>query len=389
MLHGLYWLAANFASRTPTLLVVDDLHWTDEPSLRWLHYLARRLEGLPLLLLTGTRPPEQANPPALVGELLTDPLAVVIRPAVLGRESAAALARERLGNEPAPAFAAALRQVREAIRSTWLRCSTRCRSKGSHRRPRTRRTSSSWVREQSRTASRRVSAACRQKRPICCVRRRSSAIAPNSLSPPLSPALDSATALTAASALVRADLLRNENPLEFTHPVVRTAVLETLSAAARAHAHRAAAEAILEAGGAPEQAATHLVLTVPSRDRFRRHDAASGCRARAGAGSRTGSGRVSAPSAGRAAAHGRAGARALRARCRGAPERRCGVGTAPAPGGRRARGRDVVARDRARVLAGDGSRRGRSRHRRSISCDGRASACARSTSTCTGASRPG
>ncbi len=36
MLHGLYWLAANFASRTPTLLVVDDLHWADEPSLRWL-----------------------------------------------------------------------------------------------------------------------------------------------------------------------------------------------------------------------------------------------------------------------------------------------------------------------------------------------------------------
>ena len=61
MLHGLYWLAANFASRRPTLLVVDDLHWADEPSLRWLVYLARRLEGLPVLLLIGTRPPEQAN----------------------------------------------------------------------------------------------------------------------------------------------------------------------------------------------------------------------------------------------------------------------------------------------------------------------------------------
>ena len=45
-------------------------------------------------------------------------------------------------------------------------------------------------------------------------------------------------------------------------------MLETLSAAARAHAHRAAAEAILDAGGRPEQAATHLVLTVPSRDDF-------------------------------------------------------------------------------------------------------------------------
>ena len=63
MLHGLYWLAANFASRTPTLVVVDDVHWADEPSLRWLLYLARRLEGLPLLLLVGTRPPGQANIP--------------------------------------------------------------------------------------------------------------------------------------------------------------------------------------------------------------------------------------------------------------------------------------------------------------------------------------
>ena len=75
MLHGLYWLAANFASRTPTLLVVDDLHWADEPSLRWLVYLSRRLEGLPLLLLAGTRPPEQANFPALVADLLADPAA--------------------------------------------------------------------------------------------------------------------------------------------------------------------------------------------------------------------------------------------------------------------------------------------------------------------------
>src|SRR2546421_3151937 len=108
MLHGLYWLAANFASRKPTLLVVDDLHWADEPSLRWLIYLARRLEGLPLLLLVGTRPAAQADFPALVAELLADTSGVVIRPGSLGEESAAVLARSRPGAEPDPLFTAAL-----------------------------------------------------------------------------------------------------------------------------------------------------------------------------------------------------------------------------------------------------------------------------------------
>ena len=42
-LHGLYWLTANLAARRPTLLALDDLHWCDLPSLRWLAYLLPRL----------------------------------------------------------------------------------------------------------------------------------------------------------------------------------------------------------------------------------------------------------------------------------------------------------------------------------------------------------
>ena len=57
-LHGLYWLTANLAARTLVLLAVDDAHWSDQPSLRWLTYLARRLEGVPVLLLLGLRPAE-------------------------------------------------------------------------------------------------------------------------------------------------------------------------------------------------------------------------------------------------------------------------------------------------------------------------------------------
>src|SRR2546425_631610 len=48
LMHGLYWLTANLADRTPLLIAVDDAHWVDGPTLRFLHYLAQRLAGLPV-----------------------------------------------------------------------------------------------------------------------------------------------------------------------------------------------------------------------------------------------------------------------------------------------------------------------------------------------------
>ena len=54
----LFWLTANVAARRPLLLAVDDLHWCDTASLRWLGYLLPRIEGLPVLLVVGLRPSE-------------------------------------------------------------------------------------------------------------------------------------------------------------------------------------------------------------------------------------------------------------------------------------------------------------------------------------------
>src|SRR3984957_13899661 len=51
VMHGLYWLCANLASRRPLLLAVDDAQWADEQSLRWLAYLARRLADVPVLVV--------------------------------------------------------------------------------------------------------------------------------------------------------------------------------------------------------------------------------------------------------------------------------------------------------------------------------------------------
>src|ERR1700722_20145613 len=57
ILHGLYWLTSALAQRAPLLIAVDDLQWADQPSLRFVLHLARRLEGLPVLLVVTVRGP--------------------------------------------------------------------------------------------------------------------------------------------------------------------------------------------------------------------------------------------------------------------------------------------------------------------------------------------
>ena len=69
VMHGLYWVAANLTARGPVLVAVDDAHWADEASLRWLAYLARRVEGLALSLIVALRPldPVSSSPALLAG----------------------------------------------------------------------------------------------------------------------------------------------------------------------------------------------------------------------------------------------------------------------------------------------------------------------------------
>ena len=105
-LHGLFWLAANLAAQGPLVLSVDDAHWADAPSLRWLGYLARRLEGLPVLALVAVRTGEPASEPRLLDDLLAEPRALLLRPRPLGPDSSAAVVRGRIG-DAAPEFCTA------------------------------------------------------------------------------------------------------------------------------------------------------------------------------------------------------------------------------------------------------------------------------------------
>src|ERR687898_606293 len=78
-LNGLFWLTVNLSEQEPLLLVVDDAHWADAPSLRFLAVLARRLEDLPVAVAVGARPAE----PDAEQDLL-DALALVRAASVLG-----------------------------------------------------------------------------------------------------------------------------------------------------------------------------------------------------------------------------------------------------------------------------------------------------------------
>lgn len=74
VLHALYGVTVRVAESCPLCLVVDDAHWADESSLRYLSYLLGRLADQPIVVLVGSRPPEPGEG-GLLEQLATDPAA--------------------------------------------------------------------------------------------------------------------------------------------------------------------------------------------------------------------------------------------------------------------------------------------------------------------------
>ena len=269
ILHGLYWLTANAAFRQPTLLAIDDLHWVDTPSLRWLGYLTRRLERVPLLVVAATRPPEgESRDPTLVASLIAHPEAIAIRPEPLGRASITVLARELHGLTPDDAFCAALETATGgnplfvgAVLDAVAREGT---SPTAEHVPRLLEIGAQGV---SRTVGLRLARLPAEALALL----RAASILGDGTELRHAAALAGVEPLRlgpAATALVRRDLLRREDPLEFFHPVVRSAVYETLDVVERGAAHRTAADLLLHAGAPPESAAGHLLRIAPQADSF-------------------------------------------------------------------------------------------------------------------------
>ena len=75
--------------------MIDDAHWADTQSLRWLDFLARRVTDTPVLVLVGARTGE-ADEPAELEPLRLD-ATEVLRPSPLSARGGRRADRRRAG----------------------------------------------------------------------------------------------------------------------------------------------------------------------------------------------------------------------------------------------------------------------------------------------------
>ncbi|MET8506293.1 AAA family ATPase [Streptomyces sp. NPDC004787] len=111
ILYGLFWLVTNISMTKPTVLVIDDLHWADEPTLKFLVYLLPRLEDLPLLILAAARENEPSENNHLLHAVTGHAACRKMPLAPLSVEAASKYLSEALDRECGPRFAAVAHQV--------------------------------------------------------------------------------------------------------------------------------------------------------------------------------------------------------------------------------------------------------------------------------------
>jgi DNA-binding CsgD family transcriptional regulator len=266
LFHALYWLTANLAEDEPVALVIDDLHWADASSLRFLQFLAPRLEELPVLVALATRAREVGLDRRAIDALATDPLAVALRPEPLSEEAVAQLVGEELREGPDHRFSAACREatggnpflVGELVREL----ASEGVSPSAGRKALVRQLAPPTV---ARAVLVRLARLGRDATALA----RAVAVLGSDAPPQRAFALAGLPherGEEAAAALAEADILAATRPLAFEHPILRAAVDTAIDAAERARTHRRAAELMAADGAEPGAIAVHLLATGPAAD---------------------------------------------------------------------------------------------------------------------------
>lgn len=262
VLHGLYWLTSNLAERTPLLLTVDDAHWSDSASLRFLVYLAGRLEGLPAMLVIGLRRFDPVSPSELIAALEGEDSSHVMRVAPLTEEGTEALVRSRLDGEPATGFGAAchlatggnpqlIRELLAALAAEGVEPTPSGAEQVANLRAD--RIAGSVLARVGRMGG----GAVRLAQAVAVLGRDAQPELVSQLA-----GLPADEAGRAVDALVALEVLVPGSPIAFAHPIVRTAVYNDFGTAERGDAHARAAR-LLDGHGADLDAVVAQILATP------------------------------------------------------------------------------------------------------------------------------
>src|SRR6516164_2737181 len=265
VLHGLYWLVTNLAASQPLLIAIDDAHWADEPSLRWLAYLAPRLEGLAAGLLVALRPGDPASMGAPLLAVRAE-AAAVLCPALLSDRAVSAMVRAAAGSGASDELCAA---VYAASGGNPLYLTELLRAAELSGRPLAALEPAELLAGGLEAIARQVITRVQGLGPGAlglaqalavlgdgCELRHAAVIA----------GVQTAAADRLAAGLARAEVLAAGDRPRFVHPVIRDALEASLDSGGKDRAHRCAARLLHADAAPPGQVAAHLVQVRPAGD---------------------------------------------------------------------------------------------------------------------------
>jgi DNA-binding CsgD family transcriptional regulator len=258
-LNGLYWLAANLMADRPLVLALDDVHWCDERSLRWLDFLLRRADGMPLLVVLAQRTASERT----AGPALTDlvahhrPLALHV-PALSARDVETLVRRTFPEAPPQPSFVGTLTAVTGGSPLELQRILHKLRTAGVS-------PDDTGARRITELGGRVVATSVHEALDGQPAGVREVARALAVLGPERPEHLAALAGVSAVQAEEAVDVLRRSalvqsDRTELVHDMVRAAVLSTVGSAALADLRTRAAQLLSDVGRSPEQIAGQLLL---------------------------------------------------------------------------------------------------------------------------------
>jgi DNA-binding CsgD family transcriptional regulator len=258
-LHGLYWMTVNLSADAPLLLFVDDLHWCDRPSLRFLAYLSHRLEGAPIGVVAGLRSTDRGVDPALVADIAGATSTIAISPAPLSIEAVGAVVEARLDHAADDRFRSDCQRATGGNPLLLHQLLSALAIEGANP---TAREAGVISQVGPRAVSRTVLMRLSRLPPEATEVARAMAILGDGADLEAIASLsghERAGVARITGSLARAEIFRPGAPLGFVHPLVRDAIYEDVPPGERQLQHARAAKLMVDAGAQAEKVAAQLL----------------------------------------------------------------------------------------------------------------------------------